>query len=416
MVPRFLPFVPEHHYVYKEMSVDIYQTKDTSEQLQILNHTVSFKNPLRADPDPDKTLFDESTATMTITLRVRRQGYYYLMNFVYPLLVMWLLSYLTFFLSFEENDRVGIIMAVVWTVTAIMFLTAKERPYNFTDSWIDLFQAVTIILCVFPAVEAVLVSRLKTHIKGRFDLIHKTYEESKEKALRRMRESRLKQLHLELKYQSDVSPYDGYPPSVDPTRFQSTRIRKNTDNSFYPLMPSNRASVCSQFSPSQFSPAQISPTQTGNGSPSPATGNLTERSAYQSRRGSLLSPASPNMWDAYTGWESSEESTASETNEEEIEFPPPPDLGDPGALSNFIDRLSQILYPSIALAIMLEGLNGNSVHSFFIESIFGFGLSGQVNIGSRAMAIFVVTTFSFLWLIAICSYVRVTRNSHLPNT
>eukprot|EP01054_Gregarina_sp_Poly1_P008064 Gregarina_sp_Poly_1__8063@NODE_463_length_8191_cov_61_524372_g377_i0_p4_GENE_NODE_463_length_8191_cov_61_524372_g377_i0NODE_463_length_8191_cov_61_524372_g377_i0_p4_ORF_typecomplete_len417_score53_68Neur_chan_memb/PF02932_16/1_4e067TMRDISM_7TM/PF07695_11/0_127TMRDISM_7TM/PF07695_11/6_4e03DUF2569/PF10754_9/0_44_NODE_463_length_8191_cov_61_524372_g377_i015492799 len=129
---------------------------------------------------------------MELSLLFRREGSYYLLNFVFPMIVMWLLAYATFFLPFEEHDRVSIIMSVVWTITAIMFLTADARPNNFQDSWIDTFQAGSLVICVFPALEAVLVARLKTHVQERIDHTQAVYEHA-----RAMYKAKMRQMHLQ---------------------------------------------------------------------------------------------------------------------------------------------------------------------------------------------------------------------------
>ena len=48
------------------------------------------------------SLFNGMTPYVMLSVRFRREGNFYLMNFVYPMLIMWLIAYITFFLPFEE--------------------------------------------------------------------------------------------------------------------------------------------------------------------------------------------------------------------------------------------------------------------------------------------------------------------------
>eukprot|EP01053_Blabericola_migrator_P002853 Blabericola_migrator_1__2852@NODE_1817_length_3743_cov_56_668118_g1167_i0_p1_GENE_NODE_1817_length_3743_cov_56_668118_g1167_i0NODE_1817_length_3743_cov_56_668118_g1167_i0_p1_ORF_typecomplete_len1025_score149_06Neur_chan_LBD/PF02931_23/2_1e15Neur_chan_memb/PF02932_16/3_4e06Neur_chan_memb/PF02932_16/3_4e02DUF443/PF04276_12/2_1e02DUF443/PF04276_12/1_5DUF443/PF04276_12/1_2e03_NODE_1817_length_3743_cov_56_668118_g1167_i0293076 len=221
-----------------ENSTFMFQSLGSSTDLGIMNWQTSVYNRLG---EPAVTpgnnthaerqgILDVELPYIEVAILFRREGSYYLLNFVFPMIVMWLLAYATFFLPFEEHDRVSIIMSVVWTITTIMFLTADARPSNFQDSWIDSFQAGSLVLCIFPALEAVMVARLKTHIQDSIDHSLALYEHARAVYKTKMRQVHLEALRKEFNAQdpgesqqrqeSSVMPLSGpvYPNGAEPSQ------------------------------------------------------------------------------------------------------------------------------------------------------------------------------------------------------
>eukprot|EP01054_Gregarina_sp_Poly1_P000236 Gregarina_sp_Poly_1__235@NODE_1054_length_5221_cov_28_606131_g247_i1_p1_GENE_NODE_1054_length_5221_cov_28_606131_g247_i1NODE_1054_length_5221_cov_28_606131_g247_i1_p1_ORF_typecomplete_len1049_score184_92Neur_chan_memb/PF02932_16/2_8e12Neur_chan_memb/PF02932_16/2e03Neur_chan_LBD/PF02931_23/3_9e10PMT_4TMC/PF16192_5/0_32PMT_4TMC/PF16192_5/56Sirohm_synth_C/PF14823_6/0_46MerC/PF03203_14/6_1e02MerC/PF03203_14/1_6_NODE_1054_length_5221_cov_28_606131_g247_i114464592 len=110
----------------------------------------------------------ESMTDVTTNLRyliiLSRDPDYYISNFVWPLALVTLFGYLSFWLPFQMYDRVNLSVTILLAVFAIMFITADARPPLGHDTWLDIYQAGCIALSMIPAVETIIISRLREQL------------------------------------------------------------------------------------------------------------------------------------------------------------------------------------------------------------------------------------------------------------
>lgn len=81
-----------------------------------------------------------------INMRLSRHGHYYVVNFICPIMMMLILSWLSLAMPLKHSDRIQYMVTVVLTVMAVNFITASHRPATDKNMWLDEFQTLSLLL------------------------------------------------------------------------------------------------------------------------------------------------------------------------------------------------------------------------------------------------------------------------------
>lgn len=103
-------------------------------------------------PSTHRTLFRSDSdpwQEVSVQIDITRHGNYYVVNYVCPLMLMHILSWLSFEIPVGSSDRVQYMVTVVLTVMTINFLTASQRPATATEMWLDDFQTTSLCMVAF---------------------------------------------------------------------------------------------------------------------------------------------------------------------------------------------------------------------------------------------------------------------------
>jgi len=96
-----------------------------------------------------------------VWMQITRHGHYYVVNFICPMLLMVMLSWISFWIPWAASDRIQFMVTVVLTVMAVNFITAEKRPAYKEDMWLDLFQTRTLLLVVLTTFFTVWLRRFE---------------------------------------------------------------------------------------------------------------------------------------------------------------------------------------------------------------------------------------------------------------
>lgn len=102
----------------------------------------------------------KSGPEVVMNMRIARHADYYVINYIYPILLLVLLSWLSFYLPHAASDRIAFNMTLLLTLMAINFITADKRPATHEDMWLDNFQTITLLLTVLATFYSVLYVRM----------------------------------------------------------------------------------------------------------------------------------------------------------------------------------------------------------------------------------------------------------------
>lgn len=105
-------------------------------------------------------VFTASSSHVQYFFVVERNGHYFILNFVFPLIITVTFSYLCFWLPFELFDRVALTVTIATAIFDICWVIIELRPKVAQESWMDLFQAKCIVLTALPAVETIVLSHV----------------------------------------------------------------------------------------------------------------------------------------------------------------------------------------------------------------------------------------------------------------
>eukprot|EP00928_Gymnodinium_smaydae_P009557 TRINITY_DN13583_c0_g1_i5.p1 TRINITY_DN13583_c0_g1~~TRINITY_DN13583_c0_g1_i5.p1 ORF type:complete len:576 (+),score=59.60 TRINITY_DN13583_c0_g1_i5:71-1798(+) len=86
---------------------------------------------------------------VSIDLQIARHAHYYVVNFICPMMLMVMLTWISFWIPANTSDRIQYMVTIVLTVMAVNFITAEKRPATDDDTWLDNFQCRTLLLVVF---------------------------------------------------------------------------------------------------------------------------------------------------------------------------------------------------------------------------------------------------------------------------
>jgi len=84
--------------------------------------------------------------SVVVRMQITRHGHYYVVNYICPIMLMVMLTWVSFWIPLQVSDRVSYTVTVVLTVMAVNFITADKRPATDTDMWLDNFQTATLLL------------------------------------------------------------------------------------------------------------------------------------------------------------------------------------------------------------------------------------------------------------------------------
>lgn len=85
---------------------------------------------------------------VTIRIRLLRHGQYYVINYIGPILLLIMLTWVGFWIPLQTSDRVAFNITLLLTLMAVNFITADKRPATHEDMWLDRFQTTTMLLVV----------------------------------------------------------------------------------------------------------------------------------------------------------------------------------------------------------------------------------------------------------------------------
>eukprot|EP00921_Rhytidocystis_pertsovi_P001576 GHVQ01002679.1.p1 GENE.GHVQ01002679.1~~GHVQ01002679.1.p1 ORF type:complete len:733 (+),score=71.00 GHVQ01002679.1:406-2604(+) len=181
-IPYFNDDVPQDSHTYNIADVEVYSTHQPYRPAEAhykshprhnyLVHPIDTL-PEAMDEPAWSSCSEDQKPCVVYRLTFRRKAHYYLVNFVWPLSLMVLVAYISFWVPFYMFDRLALLLSVLIAVFALMFITAGNRPPSAGDTWLDRFQAGVIILCLIPAVETVCVTRLHTVLAKRSEIRHR---------------------------------------------------------------------------------------------------------------------------------------------------------------------------------------------------------------------------------------------------
>lgn len=92
-------------------------------------------------------------------LCISRHGDYYVVNYICPILLLVMLTWVGFFMPQAASDRVAYTCTLLLTLMAVNFITADKRPATDEDMWLDEFQTFTLLLVVVATFYTVLLVR-----------------------------------------------------------------------------------------------------------------------------------------------------------------------------------------------------------------------------------------------------------------
>jgi len=90
-----------------------------------------------------------------------RYSRYYITNYILPLILNVILSWLAFFIPLGASDRITYSVTLLLTAMAIVFITSDKRPPEKHDGWIDMFQISSLLLISFPILQTICLQRVE---------------------------------------------------------------------------------------------------------------------------------------------------------------------------------------------------------------------------------------------------------------
>jgi hypothetical protein len=102
-------------------------------------------------------------------IHISRYSRFYMLNLVYPMTMMVVLSWLVFFTPITKSDRLAYSVTLLLAAMAVQFITADKRPAEANDGWIDRFMTGAYILIIIPIVETSILFRLEASIEHQVD-------------------------------------------------------------------------------------------------------------------------------------------------------------------------------------------------------------------------------------------------------
>jgi hypothetical protein len=108
---------------------------------------------------PYKSMRGQMWPRVVVRYKIARHGHYYVVNFICPILLMLMLTWISFWITKAASDRIMFMVTIVLTVMAVNFITAEKRPATDTDMWLDQFQTRTLLLVVTVTFYTVWLSR-----------------------------------------------------------------------------------------------------------------------------------------------------------------------------------------------------------------------------------------------------------------
>lgn len=94
-----------------------------------------------------------------ISFIIMRHGDYYVVNYICPVMLLVLLSWVSFFVPHAASDRLAYTLTLLLTLMAVNFITADKRPATDEDMWLDEYQTVTMVLVVIATFYSVMTMR-----------------------------------------------------------------------------------------------------------------------------------------------------------------------------------------------------------------------------------------------------------------
>lgn len=137
-------------------------TQEFEIQLEAHKETITRKLPLPGVTDVDAT-------GIRFFVHISRYSRYYMLNLIYPTVMMVVLSWFVFFTPVTKSDRLAYSVTLLLAAMAVQFLTADRRPAEASDGWIDRFMLGSYILIIIPILETSILFRIEAWVEHRLD-------------------------------------------------------------------------------------------------------------------------------------------------------------------------------------------------------------------------------------------------------
>jgi hypothetical protein len=160
----FTPWTdPSYVLLPANMSAADLITQEFEIKLDTHKETIITKLPLPGGQE------DVDATGIRFFASISRYSRYYMLNLVYPTIMMVVLSWFVFFTPITKSDRLAYSVTLLLAAMAVQFITADRRPAEASDGWIDKLMTGSYILIIIPILETSILFRIESWIEHRVD-------------------------------------------------------------------------------------------------------------------------------------------------------------------------------------------------------------------------------------------------------